>query len=761
MRKLMSVVLFLLTTTLVYSVKKHEYLRYIREAAETGWKEYPTVVEQWKKNINPSILWGYDAPAQPIYLADVLAFLYEETKELRYAERARDILATFGDLRDAYPKDFWKSRIEYRDGMPSLSNFFYLPPYTRAYLRIRESGVLTKEVREKIDREIAQSADFVFFFPEWGAHNRAMLRAEGLLYASLALPDHPNAKRWRQMSATLASDNLRQWEVEDATIYHSVWLYSLFSYAEAVGDASLFDSPMIRYYLDYFLHLFAPHGNIPDFGDANWQSQPDRYIACFEKVATLFRNPYYKYIAHEMLVRSVEEYAAQKKVPITADTRYNMLWAGVATASALTDAYRWADDSVEPEVPTFASEEVLDDVVGKKIVFRNGWDRTSTYLLLNYRDEGDGGLLHRDYLRNTLSVEEEKMHHGHSDENSISLLMSGGSVLLHDGGYRDALPSGEYGAYRADYFHNRVVARKNKRDARQPMFEFLRNSGAYRRVATQKVDFLNFQEVDFSRTRMTDPELGFSWDRVVAYVKEEDVFIVVDGIKILKPDYLTFTNLWHTRKVLQAGKQFYETLIDTINAFALPTTKSLLIYFPESSAKTIGTYPEKRHYQDETAIYQSISSHYNPGDLEVFITILLPLPKGTQADSVLSSYRLMAVDKSPLGIGLEMSRSGRLSYLCVKIDLESEILRENIRPRYTFDSGRIKYGDLETDAHFLFATRRGDSLHYAASSMTKIVFGDRTVLEALPNTYGLQLDGAPDRVGYTKWRFWEDTITLR
>ena len=80
-------------------------------------------------------------------------------------------------------------------------------------------------------------------------------------------------------------------------------------------------------------------------------------------------------------------------------------------------------------------------------------------MLLNYRDEGDGGLLFRDYLRDTIPVEEEKMTHGHADENSIVMLASGGALLLHDGGYRDFMPSGPYGAYRQDYFHNRLCVR--------------------------------------------------------------------------------------------------------------------------------------------------------------------------------------------------------------------------------------------------------------------------------------------------------------
>jgi hypothetical protein len=43
-----------------------------------------------------------------------------------------------------------------------------------------------------------------------------------------------------------------------------------------------------------------------------------------------------------------------------------------------------------------------------------------------------------------------------ADENSIALLMNNGSVLLSDGGYRDYMPSGSYGAFRQDYFHNRL-----------------------------------------------------------------------------------------------------------------------------------------------------------------------------------------------------------------------------------------------------------------------------------------------------------------
>lgn len=742
------------------ALRRGDYLSYIRQAADQGWKEYPQVIENWKKTTQPSDLWGYDAPGQPIYLADLLGFLYEETKDKTYAEKARDILATYGDLRDVYPKDYQTKRAEYRHGLPAISNFFIMPPYSRAYMRIRESPVMDVKTRAKIEKDLAFSLDHIFYFPEWGAHNRALLRAESLYYGQLALARHPHAKRWKQLAETLASDSLRQWEIEDATHYHAIWLYSLFSYAAVSGREDIYQSVQVKYYLDYFVQLLTPHGNMADFGDSHWNTGWERFVPVFEKAATVYRNPQYKYIAGELTKRAVERMA---KNPAISSVPVNV---GTGIGSAFTDAYRWADDAIAAQPPSSLSQDVLEDIIGKKIVFRTGWERASTFLLLNYRDEGDGGLAGRDYLRQKLSVEEEKMHHGHADENSIALLMSGGSVLLHDGGYRPGLPSGPWGAWRADYFHNRVVARKNKRDRNQEVFEFIRNSGAYRRVRTSKIDFLKFKDADVSRTRLIDDDLGYQWDRVITHVKSKEMFIVVDGIKALRSDYFTFTNLWHTRKILSASvnqdQRFFDTSYDRIGTDVLPQDKSLLIHFPESTGKQIGTYPEQRHFQDETGIYQTISSFYNIGDMEFFVTILLPHDKSMNAQSSLQRIRLMEADKTGQAIGLEMDDgSGAKSVLCIKLDLEMDLARENIRPRYQYQLGKVKYGDFETDASFLFATIIPGQVSYAAATMTKILYRNQVLMEALPNTFPLQLDGAPPRTSYARWRFWEDVVKVK
>ncbi len=724
--------------------QKSLYLEQIKKAADQGWRDNPGLIEKWKQDYKPSPLWGYNSPGFPVYLAGTLGFLYEVTKDEIYAKRTAELLVSYGELRNSYPKDYWKTRAEYANGIPAIANFFFMPPYIRAYLRIRNSGVLDEQSRRKIEEDIAGSADFVFFFPEWGTHNRAMLRAEALIYAVQASPNHPHAVKWKQMAHILADDSMKQWEIEDATVYHPVWLMALYSYADATRKTELFDSPLTKYYLQYFLKLIGPQGTVPEFGDARWLSGLEslRFVAIFEKGAAVYKDPELKWAA-----KTTFETARKTGVPI-----------GVGEAYYLSDAYRWADESVKPKQPTSLSQEVLEDVVGKKIVYRNGWEPTSTYMLLNYRDEGDGGWTHREFLRQTISVEEEKMTHGHADENSIPLLMSEGSVLLHDADYRSDLPSGPYGAWRQDYFHNRLVARAGKRDSHQALLEFVQNSGAYRAVRTRKIDFLNLKEVDMSRTRVIDEELGYQSDRVITYVREEGWFVVVDAIKILRSGYYTFSTMWHALNLLDKGKDYFDVVTDSIQRTKFPTDYSLLVIFPEAYAKTIGVEPISRSYQKENAIYQTISSQYKSGDTELFVTVLIPHRRGADIENLRSRIKLIDVTVPYKAVGIQLNRGDRISSICVKVDLAMDVAREDIRPRYLYSLGKVGYGDFETDAHYLVAMVSKQSVTYSAANVLRVFYRGKPLMEALGDTHGLQLDGSPDRVGYVKWRYWEDTI---
>ncbi|MDZ7373799.1 MAG: hypothetical protein ONB23_07485 [candidate division KSB1 bacterium] len=740
--------------------RKDDCLRYAREAADWVWDHYDSLAERWRSTMDPQSPFGYQDPGWFLDMAGIYSFLYELEGNAVYAERAKKVLLTYGDFRKYFPAAAAKVRPEYSDGIPALPNMFNCMRYLRAYERLKRGGALTASEQRQIEAIIADAAEFMLRTQEWGPMNRTALRGESLALAARLLPDHPRSRYWQMYCDAMMYDNWGNWEIEDATLYHGVWLYSLVSYAEAIGKLDeLFRTPEMYYYAKYFLHLMSPHGMIPDFGDSHFDSSWPRFLAFFEAAASAYRDPGLKWAAETIARRFI-----RRDVPArSTDLGY-----------ILTDCYRWMTDDLQPQPPRELSLEVMEDVQGKKIVFRNGWESGSTYLLLNYKDEGDGGIVFKDYLRDTIPIEEEKVTHGHADENSIVALLAGGSFLLHDGGYRDYMPSGPFGAYRQDYFHNRVCVRQEKiwmgqregearlsfRGAVEPqrLLDFLHNSGAYRRVRTQKIDFLTLPEFDYSRTRLIDDKLGYEWDRVLVYVKRPEAFVVFDIVKATVEGYFTAAALWHTRKILASGDHWYDTVYDSLQYHALSTDHHLLIVFPLTHFRIEGVEPERRYYQDELALYQVASQHFELGENVVLATVLIPHPRDQKPEELAKRVRLAEGEPAGRSVGVELLDGPRTILVVAKRDLRSHVVRDYRRPRYTYESGRMRVGAWECDGDLLYAETTPETLRYTAVNVTAVKYGSETLFQQKPSRYGLAFDGSPDSSGVGKVRYWCDTV---
>jgi hypothetical protein len=750
------------------AVPRADYLAYARASADWTWRHYDELVERWKQSFDPKNVFGYRAPGGFLEMAAIYAWLFEKEKNPEYAERAKKVLLTYGDFRTAFPEWAKKIRTDYEDTIPPLPDFFTVMRYIRAFDTLRRLGRLSPVERTTAEMNISESIAYMLRTQEWGPMNRAILRAESLAWAVRALPGHKDAGTWEMQRRALGDDNWGNWEIEDATIYNGVWLYSMLGYADALGKMDdLFKTPEMTYYGQYYLNLMSPAGMIPDFGDAHWEANWPHFLVFFETAASAYKNPQMRWAA-SVIARKFVDF----KNPTSVGLGYMLL-----------DIVRWGSDTVSPAPPATGSQEVMEDVQGKKIVFRDGWAPASTYLLLNYRDEGDGGLNFRDYLRDSIPVEEEKMTHGHADENSIVLLMSGGSVLLHDGGYRDFMPSGPFGSYRQDYFHNRLCFRPQKiwfgqkaGEARysvpgavpgQGVLEFFRDAGSYRRVRTQKVDFLALPDIDYSRTRVIDGNWGASWDRVIAYVREADIFVVFDVFKSLREEYFTLADLWHTRKIFAAGEHWYDTGYDAIAGSGgtagapLPQDKRLLVVFATPSFTVEGVEPQKRHYQDEQTLHQTTARHFELGDTAGFVTVLIPHAAGADPNTLAASVRVEKTDSANDGQAVRIERDGKTWIVGAKNDLRQDMSRDNKRPRYTYEAGKVRYGDIETNGDFVFAAMDGASLSYTIVNLTKALFKDRLLVEGKPWLSGLAYDGRPDSPERGKLRYWRDTVLLR
>jgi len=748
--------------------RRAQYRAYAKSSADWVWTHFDETIANWRKSFDPKNVFGYRAPGGLLEMAAIYTHFFEIEKKTEYAARAKKVLLTYGDYRSEFPDFARKTRTDYEDGVPPLPDFFTVMRYIRAYDSLHRGKQLTPAENAICEAIIAESITYMLRTQEWGTMNRSILRAENLAWAVRSLPGHKNKAVWDMQRQALGDDNWGNWEIEDASLYNGVWLYSLLGYADALGRLTdLFRTPEMYYYGRYFLNLMSPAGMIPDFGDAHWESNWPHFLVFFEAAAAATKDPQLSWAAMTI---------ARKFIDFTKPT-------SVGLGYMLLDAVRWGADAVPPTMPTTLSQEVMEDVQGKKIVFRNGWESKSVYLLLNYRDEGDGGLNFRDYLRDSIPVEEEKMTHGHADENSIPLLMAGGSVLLHDGGYRDYMPSGPFGAFRQDYFHNRLCVRPEKiffgqkaGEARysvptavpgQGVIEFLRNAGSYRKVRTQKVDFLSLSDFDYARTRLIDDNWGYASDRVTVYIKEAGAFVVFDILKSLREEFFTAADLWHTRKIYAQGEHWYDTGYDVISSYGgtvqspqSPETR-LLIAFPERTHKIEGLEPQKRHYQDEQTIFQVTGQHFELGETIGFVTVLWPHPANTDPKALAAGIKPIPVDNPRTGLAVELEAAGKRFIIGVKTDLRMDMSRDYKRPKYTYAAGKVRYGDLETNGDFLIAAINGTKLDYTIVNLTKAVYGEKTLIESKPWLSGLAFDGSPDAPERGKLRYWRDSVVLR
>jgi hypothetical protein len=283
---------------------------------------------------------------------------------------------------------------------------------------------------------------------------------------------------------------------------------------------------------------------------------------------------------------------------------------------------------------------------------------------------------------------------------------------------------------------------------------FVQNSGNYRPVRTQKVDVVKVQHAELSRTRVTDDNIGYQWDRIIVHLPEPGVFLVVDDVQALRSDYFTFTNFWHTRKILGRGEHTVDIVTDSVENIRYPDAAALRLHFLETYAKTEGEEQISRHYQMERALYQTMGGQYRTGDRELFVTALIPFERGGGAQQI-PSVRRIPTSAPYRSVAVEIEFRGVRTLVGIKTDLEMEVARENIRPRYQYDLGRVDYGKYETDAHLLVVRKEGASSAVSAVNVLRVKTQGRELMHALPNIHSLQLDGTSERVGYSKWRLWE------
>lgn len=737
---------------------RSDYLAYIRAAYERERGHLADEIARWQEQFRASAAWnalfGYSPPRWPLHMAAVAAFLYEQTDGVSYAAEAlaaeaAGLLLRFPEWTRLLPAEVVAARPEYAEGVPPLDTTFDPLVYGAAAARIRPA--LDPATYARLADIAADSLRPIYRFPEWGGHNRALLRAASLAICARAFPDHAEAAGWAELADELAEESWGRWSIEDAMMYQAHWLRALIQYAEARGQAEMlaeFVQP--RLILRAACQLMSPLGLLPDFGDSQWQVLGRwEWLACLEWGATTYRDPAMKW-------------AAARLWQFAEDAPPDLYG-----AQALLLAWRWCDDTVMPAAPRGPAHDALDDLVLKKIVFRTGWDGRASYALLNYRDEGPYGRVARDYLRTTLAVSAEKMHHGHADEGSISLLIHDGTVLLHESGYRESPPDG---MYRADYYHNRLIWRPGLIPVGAGATA-LRDAGQYRPVTTERLYLTRLRDTEVSRVRVTDAAAGVTWDRSVFFLPDMPCWVVIDGAGVDSAAACTFGLLWWTTDVLARGPDWVDTHIASIQGWRNATSAALRIYTPAIPGQSFTRAEERdrRCFQEETLLSALWRGEHAAGAYVNFVTVLWPHAYALPADADAPMVEVVAGEPAGSGLAVRLTWQGRTRLLAARNDLAGGTVAEGVRPRYTYERGRVTYGPLATDAAFAVLTddgRRTTDRWAGFINGTRLDVGGTTLYAGLPHamfqedrtdrpgvparlrwTHLISRDGATDRNG--------------
>ncbi len=716
-------------------VNKEDYLNYINNARKLYQERYQKQLQKWVEM--PEEKRG-EKPLMPTIAGFLDAVLYTATGDLKYAQSAKEIL---------------------------LNGQVHRYPLVRAIRQIRPSGILSDEDIKALQGHIIKDLESWRWdtIIEWGAMNHSTnYLVDGLTAAANFCPDHPEAKKWRQMAEVLLETSWGKWSIEDSENYIPIWIKPLVNYADETGrQKEFFKMPTTKYYFDYFLNLISPFGSLVDFGDSNIPGNWSIYVALLERGATEYHDSEMKWGAHFLFATHGR---IDPKIP-----SWELEWRSLD----ILDAYLWSDDSIEEKMPTSGSRQVLEDAVGKKIVFRSGWDKDATYLMLNYQGREDYGLDGRNHLMTTIPVEAEKNHHGHADENAICQLMYKGTVLLHESNYRETSTTGAHGEYRADVFHNRIVARRGLIDYTSRLLPQIMDYGRHRWVRTRLMFFHAMNEVDVSRSRVLDEDMGYQWDRVVNYLKKENIFVIFDIIEVLRSGHYNFSNLLWTRQILSHGRNWFDTWIDKFwdswewNGEATfspinPHRSNLIIYFCETEGRKIGAEQARRSRQNEICIYNCMSNLFEDGNFLVFSTILAPHDINITPQEIVNRISPLTVSEEK-GVGVKIDSHNGTVIVGSKLDLELGWFKDRRSPAYIFETGKIEYAGTVTDASMFFLRENKGQLSYAVVEATKLLHNGKEIF-ATPTFYRCTFpdNGLYDAVemNSVKWPCWESKNLL-
>ncbi len=661
------------------------------------------------------------------YLIQSAAEVYKHGRGEEYADIALELIRRVAEIFETVVNTCGLSEFDL-DTLNFIEGAFAGGPFCKGSLILRQAGKMDDALYARMLPVWESTVRQIMRLPEWGPFNRCVLRMITLSRFARLYPDSAYAKEAGDMGRFLAEDSIGRWNMEDTPLYNGIWYICMAEYLHENKIRNFRTDTVFHYYATYLTHIQTPEGSLPDYGDARTREWgcAGLSIGFMEWAAVLYGDGDVKYAAMKYIDFVRQFYGPQTLV-----------------SGWMTRSYALAADMAEtpvtPTLPHYLSGEVIEDLVGKKIVFRG---ENRDYLMVNYRDEGNYAVTARQNMYSTIPAPAEKIHHGHADENAIVELMYRDKFLLADGGYRDAIVTD--GHYRADFYHNRIVARNGRMFREKGFLQYAENLGAYLKTETEKIFYHEMGGLEISRTRVDDPHHRVIADRTVIHLGDGR-YLVADTVKATQTYEYTIGQMWFGGKIQKVGRSGKDFLVcQTLDCLRGPAGTEDLNLRLVMVNKELPTSIEKirrNHTDDQYALSQYFTEYLGEGEYLHFVTLLLP--EQTAADKAVNDRIAASAKCSQTGGGKALSISlkldGKTVTIGFKMDEKFGFGDYKHRPTYTFEQGKYRVGPYETDALLAVFTQQNGKTDYSAIMLSRIdeVHGKKrgTVFASLPTRF--------------------------
>jgi len=219
--------------------------------------------------------------------------------------------------------------------------------------------------------------------------------------------------------------------------------------------------------------------------------------------------------------------------------------------------------------------------------------------------------------------------------------------------------------------------------------------------------------------------------------------------------------MWHSRKIVSQGENWFDTQYDTLDSKALNPNKNLLIYFPRNHYRFYQTTEANRNYQQEMAIAEYTGQFFELGQHIGYVTVLVPHQSSESPQKWLDAIEFVGSEEENDGLSVKITLGNRTIRVGAKCDLKMDMVRDYERPKYSWESGKIRFEDVQTNADFFYTDLTGNELNFTVVNLTKAYYRNQLLFEQPSSYFGLNFDGQPDASRTGKARLWRDRVVLK